>query len=270
MSEQEPAGHDLEQRCRAAVDRVLARYGWRLLDRETFVRQVIACVASGEVDDPWRAAIHVYCCCLHAVCCGPETPERQELGYLELQRYLYQLSFRDIAELSSDLRWEAVNETLLRVWQKRASYYKPGAFLAAVALELRNVVRPFWSRAVPPLPLEEYIDQPTSNTDADPLAQALNGELRERVRQCFDTALRHHPRAKQQLEAVWLKYIAGLDDEAIGMHLGKSVANVHVLRSRGLNHLRTAPGWQVLAEDLGLVDLSMVTRYQPAARGSEA
>jgi len=270
MSDQEPPGDDLDKRCRATVDHILARYGWRLLEREEFVRRVIACVESGQVGDPWRAAMHVYCCCLHAACCGPATREQQEIGFVELQRYLYQLSFREIADLATDLRWEAVNETLLRIWQKRSSYYKPGAFLAAAALELRNVIRPWWSRPIPPLSLEDYIDQPTLDTESDPLAYVLNGELRERVRLCFDDAHRQHPRAKQQLEAVWLKYVAGLDDEAISMYLGRPIANVHVLRSRGLNHLRTEPCWQLMAEDLGLYDLSTVTDHQHAKRGSKA
>jgi DNA-directed RNA polymerase specialized sigma24 family protein len=262
MIEHEPAGDDLDQRCRATVDRILARHGWRLLEREEFVRRVVACVESGEVSDPWRAAMHVYCWCLHAACCGPASRERQEIGFIELQHYLYQLSFREIADLATDLRWEAVNETLLRIWQKRASYYKPGAFLAIAVLELRNVIRPWWSRQIAPLSLEDYADQPATHADADPLAHALNSDLRERVRLCFDDALRQHPRAKQQLEAVWLKYVAGLDDEAIGTHLGKPVASVHVLRSRGLNHLRAEPCWQLLAEELGLYNTSTMTSHQ--------
>jgi len=134
-----------------------------------------------------RAAMHVYCC-LHAACCGPATPERQEIGFVELQRYLYQQSFRKIADLPLDLRWEAVNETLLRIWQKRSLYYKPGAFLAV--LELLNVIRPLWSRPIPPLSLEDYIDQPTPRTDDDPLAHVLDAELRQRVSLWFDNVLR--------------------------------------------------------------------------------
>ena len=188
MIEHQPAGDDLNHRCRTAVDRILARYDWRLLEREEFVRRVVACVESGQVADPWRAAMHVYCCCLHAACCGPSTRERQEIGFIELQRYLYQQSFRKIADLPLDLRWEAVNETLLRIWQKRSLYYKPGAFLAV--LELLNVIRPLWSRPIPPLSLEDYIDQPTPRTDDDPLAHVLDAELRQRVSLWFDNVLR--------------------------------------------------------------------------------
>ena len=270
MIEREHPDEDLRQRCRAVVDRILARHGWQLLEREEFVRQVVACVESGQVADPWRAAIHMYCCCLHAVCCGPASRERQEVGFVELQCYLYQLSFREIADLPADLRWEVVNETLLKIWQKRASYYKPGAFLAAAALELRNVVRPWWSRPAALLPLDNNIDLPIPEAEADPLAHALDGELRQRVKQCFDDALHRHPRAKQQFEAVWLKYVAGLDDETISVYLGKPVANVHVLRSRGLNHLRAEPCWQLMAADFGLYELSTVTTHQHAKRGPEA
>lgn len=250
MIEHEPADDDLDQRCRAAVDRILARHGWQLLDRDEFIVRVVACVESGEVGDPARAAIYVYCCRLHAVCCGSATHEQQEIGFIELQHYLYQLSFRELADLPADLRWEAVNETLLRIWQKRSSYYKPGAFLAVAAFELRNVLRPWWSRPITPLSLDSDTEQPDPDVEVDPLMHALQNELSQRVKLCFDDVLRRHPRAKQQLEAVWLKYIAGLDDEAISIHLGKTVANVHVLRSRGLSLLRIEPGWQQMAGDL--------------------
>lgn len=252
MTERKSANDDLEQRCWAAVERVLARHGWRLLEREEYVQRVVACVRSGEVADPRQAAMHVYCRCLYTACFGSEGRERQEIGFVELQRYLYELSFRGAADLPADLRWEAVNETLLRIWQKLPSYYKPGAFLAIAALELRNVLRPWWSRPLDPLSIDSFHDQPTTHIDDDPLAHALNGELRQRVIDYFEEALRRHPRAKQQLEAVWLKYIAGLDDETISTYLRKPVASIHVLRSRGLSQLRTEPGWQGLANELGL------------------
>jgi DNA-directed RNA polymerase specialized sigma24 family protein len=234
----------------------------------------------GQVSDPWQAAMYVYCGCLHDACCGSSTPERQEIGYTELQRYLYQLSFRIIMHLPPDVRWEIINETLLRIWEKRASYYKPGAFLSAVVFDLRNVIRPLWSQPDALVFLDDYIelqtlhnvsvDQHIAETISDPVTYALTGELRDRVRRCFDDTLRRHPRAKQQLEAVWLKYIAGLNDDVIGRRLGKSVANVYVLRSRGLDQLRTEPDWQLMAEELGIYEIATDTGHQHAEKGFKA
>jgi DNA-directed RNA polymerase specialized sigma24 family protein len=145
-----------------------------------------------------------------------------------------------------------VSETLLRIWQNMAKYRKPGAFLAIVVYEMRNVVRPLWLRPMVLLSLDDYTNEASGQTVDDLLAATYTQELREQVKACFDEMLRRHPRAKQQLEAVWLKYIAGLDDETISILLQKPIANVQVLRTRGMNHLRDSSDWQELATELGL------------------
>jgi len=243
---------DLYDRCDAVVERVMARYDWRLLERGEFVRLVEVCVRAGVVSELWPAAMHVYCGQLYAACRGLEGAERQERGFIELHRYLFELSFREKADLAPEVREDVVNETLLRVWQHLPSYRKPGAFLAIAALELRNVMRPLWSRPTQLLPLDDLQDLAPPESGDDPLAHALKEEQRRQFRQCFDETLRRHPRARQQLEAVWLKYVAGLADDAISAYLGKSIANVYVLRTRGLNHLRTDPRWQLMKQDFGL------------------
>ena len=42
MTEIEPEPHNLAERCRAAVQRILERYGWQLIDSEEFVDQTVA------------------------------------------------------------------------------------------------------------------------------------------------------------------------------------------------------------------------------------
>ncbi len=215
---------------------------------------------TGQIPSPWVAAVNVYCHCLYLACRGDDGPARQERAFLELQRYLFELSFREVADLPPDLRQEQVNETLLRVWKRIPVYHKPGAFLALAAMELRNVMRPWWARPanrerqpweMPPTSIEQAPEQPDGGGD-DPDSRAISEELTRQVRDCFDDMLRRYPRARQQLEAVWLKYIGGLSDKAIGEYLEKPIANVHVLRSRGLSRLRAEPSWQQLAKDLGI------------------
>ncbi len=242
---------NMYHQCQAAVDRIVSRYGWRLLNREEFIRRVVTCVALGEVSDAWSAAIHVYCHCLYAACSGSEGELRQEIGFVELQRYLYEISLREARDLPVDVLLEVVNDTLCRIWQRLGSYRKPGSFLAIAGYELRNAIRPFWSRP-PVLPLDEVPEQSDIRLEEDLEQTAINSELRRQVKDCFDLVLQEHPRARQQLEAVWLKYIVGLDDTTISNRLGKSIANVQVLRSRGLNHLRSQRSWQQLAQDFEL------------------
>ncbi|MGQ9927843.1 MAG: RNA polymerase sigma factor [Chloroflexaceae bacterium] len=245
-------GNDVCEQCRQIVIRVMERFGWQLLSVDEFTRRTAASVTRGEAPDPWRAAINVYCQCLYGACRGNEGRERQNLAFTELHRYLYGLSIRESSDLPPDVRAEVVNETLLRIWKKLDSYHTPGAFLAIAALELRNVLRPLWTRLAVAPPMELLDGRQTVTEDSDPEQSAIRADLRQQVQACFDEVLRRQPRARRQLEAVWLKFIAGLDDETISAYMARPVASVYVLRSRGLKQLRASPRWQQLAHDWGL------------------
>jgi DNA-directed RNA polymerase specialized sigma24 family protein len=255
MTERVHIDPNLYEQCRTVVKQVRERHAWNLLDDEEYIHRIVACLESGEIAEPRKAAINVYCYCLYAACVGSEGEDRQERALIELHRYLYDISFREVNNLAPDLRADALSETLARIWQKRNSYYKPGAFLAIAAMELHNVLRPCWSRPAPPLSIDAIAatEHRAIVTDVgNPEETAIAHEFQERVRACFEEVLQRQPRARQQLEAVWLKYIADLDDETIGAYLAKPVASVHVLRSRGLMQLRSAPAWQSMARELGL------------------
>jgi len=254
MTERDLAEPSLPEHCRDVVRSVLAQHGWQLLAHGEFARQVVALLEAGVIAEPRAAAMYVYSLCLYAACSGAEGLDRQELGFTELYQYLYRLSFREHATLASDLRQEAINESLFKVWQRLDRCRKPAAFLAFAAYEMRNVLRPWWRRVIPEADLAEIESMPGQRLDDDPVEQALNGELRQQVRGYFEQSLHRYPRAKQQLEAVWLKYIENLDDVTIGAYLKKPVASVHVLRSRGLERLRTEPGWCSIAGEFGLLD----------------
>jgi DNA-directed RNA polymerase specialized sigma24 family protein len=254
MIECDPAEPSLLQRCRDVVRTVLAQHGWQLLTHEELARQVVALLETGVIAEPRPAAMYVYSLCLYTACSGAEGLDRQELGFTELYHYLYQLSFREQTTLASDSRQDAINQSLFKIWQKFDRCRKPTAFLAFAAYEMRNALRPLWRRVMPEADFAEMEESPGTHLDDDPVAQALNAELRRQVRGYFEASLHRYPRARQQLEAVWLKYIENLDDVTIGAYLEKPVASVHVLRSRGLERLRAEPGWRSIASELGLLD----------------
>jgi DNA-directed RNA polymerase specialized sigma24 family protein len=241
---------DFSQHYRRVVRQVLARHQWTLVPYEVLVQEVLACIEAGAIAEPWPATINIYCHYLYSACTGTEGLERQERGFIELSRYLYELSFREVQDMPVDLREEAVNETLFRIWQKLAHYRKPGAFLSNASFELLNVIRPWWSRQHAAASLEAIAEQPAPASEDDITARVIDHEMQETIKRCFDDILRRHPRARRQLEAVWLKFIVQLDDTAISNYIGKSIATVHVLRSRGLRHLRRDPSWQQIAKDL--------------------
>jgi DNA-directed RNA polymerase specialized sigma24 family protein len=243
---------DLSEHCHHVVRHVLARYDWTLVSYKALVQEVLICLEVGEAADPWPATINVYCRHLYSACTGSEGPARQERGFIELHRYLYEISFREVQDIPIDLREEAVNETLFRIWQKLDRYRKPGAFLSNATFELLNVIRPWWSRQFAAVPLDTIAEKPASEAEGDIAARIIDQEMQETVKRCFDDTLRRNPRARQQLEAVWLKFIVQLDDTTISDCIGKSIASIHVLRSRGLSHLRRDPSWQSIARELGI------------------
>src|SRR4051794_19225944 len=244
---------DFSKRCHHVVEQVLARYEWTLVPYEALVQEVLLCLEAGEAAEPWPATISVYCRHLYSACTGSAGVDRQERGFIELHRYLYELSFREAQDMPADLRAEAVNETLFRIWQKLDRYRKPSAFLSNATFEFLNVIRPWWSRQLVAVPLDMIIEQPVPDSGADIAERIIDQEMQDTVKRCFDDTLRRHPRARQQLEAVWLKFIVQLDDTTISDCIGKSIASVHVLRSRGLSHLRHDPSWQLIARELGIL-----------------
>jgi DNA-directed RNA polymerase specialized sigma24 family protein len=241
---------DFSQHCRSVVRQVLDRHQWTLAPYEVLVQEVLSCIEAGVVAKPWPATINIYCQYLYRACTGAEGADRQERGFLELYRYLYELSFREVQDMPTDLREEAVNETLFRIWQKLDHYRKPSAFLSNAAYELLNVIRPWWSRQRMAASLDTIAEQPISDSESDITARLIDQEMQETVKRCFDDTLRRNPRARQQLEAVWLKFILQLDDTTISRYIGKPIATIHVLRSRGLQHLRRDPSWQQIAREL--------------------
>src|SRR5689334_15511708 len=87
---------DLSEHCRLVVRHVLARYDWALAPYEPLVQEVLICLEAGEAAEPWPATINVYCRHLYSACTGSEGPARQERGFIELHRYLYEISFREV------------------------------------------------------------------------------------------------------------------------------------------------------------------------------
>jgi DNA-directed RNA polymerase specialized sigma24 family protein len=95
--------------------------------------------------------------------------------------------------------------------------------------------------------------QISDNTLVDLAEPVITDELRQRFEQLTVEFLRKHPRAAQQLSALRLKYIDGLDDVAIGQRLGRSIGSVYVLRSRAAEKLRAEPEWRALAAEFGIL-----------------
>lgn len=234
-----------EQLCRAAVDHLIARYGWLLLNRDEFARRTLEHIRAGIAADPVRAAIYTYSHALHMACSGAEGDERQELSYTELSRYLYDSARRRYSDVAEDAAQSALERTFTAFERCRL----PGTFLAFALRQLMDAARAL-RRHANHQPLHPSLpDQP----QADPANRVIADEMRWRFELLAAEFLRKHPRSAQQFAALRLKFIDGLDEVAISQRLGKPVPSVYVLRSRAIEKLRVEPEWRALAGELGIL-----------------
>jgi RNA polymerase sigma factor (sigma-70 family) len=238
----------------AAVDRLAATWGWRLLGREAWARQAADLVGSGAAADPTRAAMVVYSQALYSACSGSEGRQRQDQAYGELFRYLYNGVRRRYPEIAEDITQRASE----RVFALFARCRTPGAFLAFAFQQLLDSARAVrrqsdmagsaQASALGAAALGSLPDRAP-----DMAAQMIAVELRARFEQLSAEFLRKHPRAGRQIAALRLKYIDGLDDDAISRLLGKSIGSIYTLRARAVEKLRAEPEWRALAADFGIL-----------------
>lgn len=240
----------LEQACVRAATTLLARHEWSLLERDELVRQSIVFIREGIADTPERAVIHTYSQALHRACSGEEGIERQNRGYSELYYYLYAIALRRYSDVYEDATQAAIEQ----IYTVFALCRQPGTFLAFALHRLMNAVRVTRRQAGPESHRNSYehVQRATFQHQHDPLEMALQGELRARFAMLAADFRQRHRRAARQFAALQLKYLEGLDDEAIAERLGVPLRNVYVLRSRAIKKLRAEPAWRAFAAELGI------------------
>jgi RNA polymerase sigma factor (sigma-70 family) len=238
----------------AVVDRLTAGWGWQLLGRAAWAHKAAELVQAGAAADPSRAVMLVYSQALHNACSGGEGRQRQNQAYGELFQYLYAGARRRYPEIAEDVTQRASE----RVFAQFARCHTPGAFLAFAFQQLLDSARAVRRQnslggiARASAGVSGALDS-LPDTKPDMTAQLIAAELRARFEELSIEFLRKHPRAGQQLAALRLKYIDGLDEAAIGRVLGKSVGNVYTLRARAVEKLRAEPEWRALAADFGIL-----------------
>lgn len=257
VQRKDSVGQRLEQDCAEAVDELLARHDWQLLDRQTFIDQTAGHLRAGTATTPIRAAMHTYSHALYRACSGQEGRRREERGYRELFRYLYDTAFWRYRDVCDD----ATQRALERIYRNVQTCRNAGAFLAFALQYLRDAARAVRRRRdEPTVSLETPIGSGedvlavlvADPKQTDPSTRLVAHDQRTRLRQMIDDFLDKHPRAGQQLAALLLKYIAELDDETISRRLDTTVDNVYVLRSRAKKKLQDDTAWQKWAGEFGL------------------
>lgn len=255
--------------CQQAARVVIDRHNWRLLDPSSLALAASALMESamasaGAMAQAERACQQVYAQTLYL---AAQDPARQTAAYSELHAYLYRIAQHQRPELAED----AAQEAILGVFQTIASCREPRAFLKFAIYQLMTAFRrlaPQNAAVSAPLEWDAPVSQEgesfgeqmagSADTQSEVEQSVRAGELLRWLR----AVVAANPRARNQILAVVMKYLEGRDDADIAAALDTTVANVHVLRSRGLEKLR-----QVIGETGDLpTDLPQSARFPGAQR----
>lgn len=247
----------LSEQCVAVVCRLLDRHDWRLLDQPEFSAQVrTRAQETGASDDEavTTLAINLYCQVWHAAC--GDAGQRRERAYIELAHYLYDRACHKYGD--AEMAREITQDAIVLVAEQLENCQNPGAFMAFALLKLWNAATTYFRRRdrqrahTAPLPDEHAAARFRGRavpSPQSPETTAVDRAMRQALLARLEEIVHQAPRARNQLRAVFFKFLHGYSDEEIAEALDTSVSNVYVLRSRGLKRLRQDAVLRRLARD---------------------
>ncbi len=269
----------------AIAERLLRDNGWSLLTPAALAQRTAALLLMmGQQGAPAGAApsddmitiasLRCYAQYMYEAFVGAHGDDQQRTAYTELLRYAYSKAGRLEPGLSRDEREEIACEVVAELYYRAAPAGEagvpgvrvPGAFIAVALQQTRNAVRR-WRRAARHMlqsadgreesqELEDVVGADRSDGLGDGVYPQIERRARDaEVRAAYAQALQRYPRAKTQLQVVWMHHIQELDYQAIAARLGISVENVRMLYHRGCKRLRGDPELRALADDEQLVPL---------------
>ena len=218
------------QTCRRAVRRLIKKHDWALLSEDDLVTLVLG-AAQPEASPAGlrKQAMHQYTMVLYEACRQTKDPHRRERAYRELFRYLFRAAYNRWPDLAEDVTQRA----LVLVYEQIDRCRHPGTFLAFALYKLQHAFQQERRARGNKYP-EDGIGQGSVEENRAALQPRL--EQKERLQMLVE-AIRRLPDKRQQ-KAILLRFLGGLSDEEISMHLGVTVSSVRVLRHRGIARLR--------------------------------
>lgn len=254
-------GNEATLLCQAVARRLMADNDWRLIGETVFVEAVLAHVPADQALDPQqirRWCISAYCSqALYPACLGALGPDSQRRAFEELAGYLERIARRRWPDVAQ----EAVQTGLVMIYEKVRLCRTPEAFLAFAIQQVWDAAKKHMRVGQRAVSLEEWqtqLDADGEAADRDIAAAGdegleavtLDADLRRQVAARIRVAWQGHPRARRQLEAVWLRYLHELSNEEVARVLETTPQNVSVLINRGLEKLREDDELERLAGEI--------------------
>jgi DNA-directed RNA polymerase specialized sigma24 family protein len=240
-----------------AVDKLLAVYDWQLIDHQAFVEATHNAWLDSPTTDLSYLAFGIYNNVLYHACVGMHGLAAWERAYAELFTMLAARAKAAYPDIWDD----AVQAALVQICSSIERCKEPRAFFLFAWGYVQNAARSMR----PGLHQKQYgsdlslepdisgirplVDQVTDGSPGTEDLVLANERLHE-IRSRVLAIIQQHPRAKQQIEAVTLKHLDGLDDRAISQQLAVNIDSLYVLRARGLKKLRDDPLLRGYFDDL--------------------
>lgn len=263
------------ERCRVLVARELKQRDWTLAPSDdAFLRQLVEELQKGQSDaDALKDAtivggiVRCYTRLLYEACGEDGTP-RQRRAFDELWNYLFPHAIYQVHDAA--LAEDALQETLVKIYQKRVTCTDVGSFLGWCDQILRNVIRGRFrneyqarvnerggvgyqrkeislvelrgaeteegSRAA-----EEFVADLMQDTFQDALRGPMHDALLATLRDCLEN--------ERQVTVIVGLFLHDANFVTLAEQMKTSPLNVQVMKSRALQKLRDCAEMQQLFED---------------------
>ena len=227
--------------CQDAVRASIAKYGWGLLPAEELLERVLHSAPQKVATQSWEPLIvGQYALALYEACRQTTDLERRQRAFNDLYHYLYRAAYNRWPEQAA----EVAQRALVLTYEKLADCNNPAAILTYALWQARRAFTEIRRRSEKELSLDQIA---ASGLDLVLPIEEMPIFDQDCLRLVLD-ALRHMP--ERQRQVIVLKYLDHLSDETISQRVGLTVANVRVLRNRGLKRLRADPRLREICVEL--------------------
>jgi RNA polymerase sigma factor (sigma-70 family) len=212
---------------------LIAKYGWTLLPADDLVELALQ---AARMEDPpvglERLITHQYKIALYAACRQTADLALRKRAYSDLFRYLYRATHKRWPDMAPEMAEEIAQRAMLLTYEKLDDCRSPAGILGFALGQARRACTELVRIRQKEVSLGWLTERGAELVQPPPEPPRFDQDC---LRMLLDTLGRLSERQRQMIA---LKYFEGLSDTVISERTGLSIANVRVLRNRGLNRLR--------------------------------
>lgn len=259
------------EKCRDAVQAILARRGWELAEPDDLAQAVCDALAGRPGFSPEtipatvieRATIHHYCFVLYNACAQAGS-YRQRRAFQELWQHLYRVALYKTHQ--APVAQDCTQQALVNIWRHLDQCEDRGSFIGWCDQVLLNVIREYFRKQ----PRQNEEGDEWVRRELDEAELGLSGELSERgeleldrvpiadgydqavraqMREQLIAALRECLRSEQHERVIVELFLNDKSTKQVADEMRTTPGNVLVMKTRALKKLKTCEPFNRLYEE---------------------